>query len=148
MTGTVFWLPAVALIVVVAACVLACLVNSSPANRYAHLRLQRRMEGASASEFDNEITLRTTAAEFRRLVSLAVLERPAECEKIIQAMAKDEALVLAATDKAVARTFLEWVEGADLAEILHPVAAKAAYRAARSPVSGNVGLVAAGLIVR
>lgn len=148
MTGTAFWLPAAVLAAVVVAGIFAHLVNAAPANRYAHLRLQRHMEGSGSGEFDTEIVLRTTAAEFRRRVSLAVLEKPAEAEQIIRSMAKDEALVLAATDKGRAKTFLDWVEGAGQPEILHPVAAKAAYKAVSGKAGGNGGLVAAGLNVQ
>lgn len=149
MTGNLFMLPIAILALVALAAAFAAAVNAAPANRYASLRLQRHLEGATDAEFDAEITLRTVAAEFRRRVSLAVLEQPSESEAIIRELAKEEALLFAAVDKGLAKTFLEWVEGAGLSEILHPIAAKAAWKAAMGgEAGGNGGAVAAGLNVR
>lgn len=126
-----FAIPIAAAVVLLALFALARWHAGTDASRYADLLNDRAASGASGAEFDQEMTLRMAASDFRHKASLAVIADPARHEEIIIEEAKAEALLLAATDKSTAKMFLTWVEGAGLDELLHPVARKAVWKAAK-----------------
>lgn len=121
----------VALAVLMAAYAFVRWHSATDASRYAALLEERGRDDAKGAEIDLEMTLRMAAAEFRHKVSMAVVAEPGRAEAIIIETAKEEALLMAATDRAAAKSFLAWVENAGMDEILHPAALRMVWKASK-----------------
>jgi hypothetical protein len=103
-----------------------------------------RRRGLTGTQMAQELYFRQAWVRLRRQASDETLKRPAEHDKVIARIAKDEAMFLAKLDKDVARRFLKVVNTSPLGDILYDDAFKALRddcertRLLKGPLGGTV----------
>lgn len=125
----IFLLPLGVVIAAALAWAASLLIHSDLSHRHMNFVIERTSGGADPDDVAKELQLRMAAARLRRRATHEVLQRPTAYVEIIRSAAKSEGLRLAALDKRMARKFIHWAEGADLSEILYPVAMRAIWKA-------------------
>jgi hypothetical protein len=79
-----------------------------------------RARGLSPAQMDDEFRFRTRWVSLRRRASISALQAPCNYRPRLDAIAREEATLLAAVDKKLAKKFLQIYDASPLEDILYP----------------------------